>query len=107
MKKLMYLSISILCLSISALIGFHVGSQSVQAQAPELITGYGVIRHVGDNLVDHFVMLSNGDVWKQDSVDDDFGTPTRSPVYMGNFWGGTVPTGATSWGQIKGEYKGK
>jgi len=34
MKRFMYFSISILCLSIAALIGFYIGSESVQAQAP-------------------------------------------------------------------------
>ena len=31
MKRFMYLSIGVLCLSVSALIGFHVGSSNVQA----------------------------------------------------------------------------
>jgi len=32
MKRLMYLSVAILCLSVSALIGFHLGASSVEAQ---------------------------------------------------------------------------
>jgi hypothetical protein len=42
MKRLMYLSISILCLSVAALIGFYIGSESAQAQAepPQPIAGF-------------------------------------------------------------------
>jgi hypothetical protein len=34
MKRFMYFSIAVLCLMVSALIGFHIGSESAQAQAP-------------------------------------------------------------------------
>ena len=64
MKTVMYLSISILCLLLSALIGMHIGSQSAQAQAPEPISGYRVVLGGGsawDSV--HYVTLSNGDVY--------------------------------------------
>ena len=41
-KRFMYISIGVLCLMVSALIGFHIGSQSAIAQAPEPITGYRI-----------------------------------------------------------------
>jgi hypothetical protein len=106
MKKLMYLSISILCLSIAALIGFNIGSQAVQAQAPEPISAYKAI--VSDSYEYHFVMLSNGDVYKRRDSFSATHFPETPPMYMGNYWtGSSVSTNQTNWGQIKGEYKGK
>jgi hypothetical protein len=34
MKRFMFVSIGVLCLMVSALIGFYIGSESAQAQAP-------------------------------------------------------------------------
>lgn len=107
MKKLMYLSIAILCLSISALIGFHIGSQAVQAQAPEPISGYRVVLDSG-NGDRYFVMLSNGDVYYRHGPYSDHSWDADPPEYFGNFWQGRgVPTNQTNWDQIKGEYKAK
>jgi hypothetical protein len=110
MKRLLYLSISILCLSIAGLIGFNIGSQSAQAQAPEPINGYRVISVGMQTGVQHFVMLSNGDVyWNQ-------GGEANPPVFhfaaqfVGNFWTGNsepVPVSPETWGKIKSQYKPK
>jgi hypothetical protein len=77
------------------------GPQPAQAQAPEVINGYRVVTY--NTTGHHFVMLSNGDVYKQDRPlhEDSFGG--AAPKYMGNFWSGApVPTSNSSWGEIKG-----
>ncbi len=106
MKKAMYLSITMLCLALTLLIGFHLGSHSVQAQAPEPITGYRVLSPSQSTLVDHFLMLSNGDVSRQ-SHDKTFGAIfNEPPTYVGNFWSGVpVPVSESTWGKIKGQFK--
>ncbi len=104
MKRFMYLSVAMLCLALTLLIGFHIGTRSVQAQAPEPITGYVVSQP--STQVSHYVMLSNGDVYRQihdQSVGAVFGTPT--PRFLGNFWGGTVPVSERTWGSTKDAYK--
>lgn len=102
MKKLMYLSISMLCLAITMLIGFHIGSQSVKAQAPEAISGYRIYQDGGH--VRHFVLLSNGDIYRRQHPQ---GSESLAPlVYLGNFWeGGPVPTSPQSLGGVKEQYK--
>lgn len=42
-KRFAHMSFGVLCLMVSALIGFHLGSQSAQVQAPEPITGYRTV----------------------------------------------------------------
>lgn len=105
MKRFMYLSIGVLCLMLAATVGYHLGSQTAQAQAPETITGYRVVN--GPSLTDHFVMLSNGDVYRQ-SHGSVYGTTFNTiPTKVGNFWtgqGGAVPTEQKTWGAVKGQY---
>jgi len=90
MKRFMYLSIGLMCMAITLLIGFHLGSHSVQAQAPEAINGYRVYQ--AGTLINHFIMLSNGDVYRQ-THEQGATTPfSGAPAFfVGNFWGGTVP----------------
>jgi len=47
MKRFMYFSSSVLCLSIAVFLGFYIGSHSAQAQAPEPINGYRIWRDQG------------------------------------------------------------
>jgi hypothetical protein len=76
MKNVFYLSISLLCLSISALIGFYIGSTSVQANAP----GSSVVGLAFWS--DHaYVLLENGDVYRNNAV------PRAPAIYIGNYWG--------------------
>jgi hypothetical protein len=107
MKKLMYLSISILCLSISALIGFHLGTGSVQAQNTLAPGGYALGFNPNSTYWYHFVMTETGDMYIRHSQ----GTGSMEglePAYLGNYWElPPVPTNQNNWGQIKGEYKGK
>jgi len=98
MKRFMYLSIGLLCLSLSALIGFHVGSRTAEAQ-PEMVSGTHQFR---DNV--WTVMLSNGDVYINNyhPILDKFEEPAR---YLGNFWNGDpVQTDQGTWGGVKGKY---
>jgi hypothetical protein len=101
----MYFSISILCLSIAALIGFHIGSRSAVAQAPEPIAGYSM--SVDGDLRIHYVMLSNGDVYGNYNHGASHSMFPGPAQYRGNFWTGTapVPTSPTTWGGVKGKYE--
>jgi hypothetical protein len=77
MKNLFYLSLSILCLSISALIGFHVGSTTVHATASKTAIASHVIWE--DEV---HVILENGDMYRNNVI------PRGPAVSVGNFWGG-------------------
>lgn len=108
MKRFMYASIGVLCLSLSALIGFHVGSQTAQAQVRGPVQGFA---HDG-NEIGQYIYLDNGDVFFRRTTPVDVGG-TNHPVYtndwpdfqlhyVGNFWGSApVPTSNESWGSIK------
>jgi hypothetical protein len=76
-KNFFYLSLAILCLSVSALIGFHIGSTSVRAKTP----GHAIASHVFWKDEAH-VMLENGDMYRNSVI------PRGPAVYVGNFWGG-------------------
>ena len=94
MKRFMMFSVSILCLSIAVLIGFYIGSQRVEAQAPAE-TMYFCDASVGYVTA----ILPNGDVYYRSYSN---GLWTRDLQYLGDFWGGLVPTASSSWGNVKG-----
>jgi len=97
----MYLSIGLLCLSLSALIGFHVGHRTAQAQAPEPIAG--VMGSYQTSQMRYAVMLSNGDVY-ENTWHGAIGTFQEPPTYRGNFWySEPVPTEQSTWGGIKSQ----
>lgn len=103
MKRFALFSFSILCLMLAVAVGFHLGSHSAMAQAPEAITGYRTVV-VGSTNILHFVMLSNGDVYVHQSNYDGPWINTLQPV--GNFWSDApVSTSPESWGAIKDQYK--
>ena len=89
MKRLVYLSMTMLCLALAALIGFHLGGRPVEAQTPEPITDYRIA--VAGGQIVHYVMLSNGDVWAQRHAMDanEFSPSDAKPTLVGNFWGKT------------------
>lgn len=102
MRRFMYLSVSVLCLSVAVLIGFLIGSGAVVAQAPEILAGYRVAPEPPDT--HHFIMLANGDVYS--NTDTHGGEFERSgALFVGNFWGSTVPTPSTTWGNVKSKYE--
>jgi len=114
MKRFMYLSVGVLCLSLSALIGFHMGNRSAQAQAPAPYVGFFF---EGGRA---YVMDANGDVWKQ--VLGNYGAVETTcggsapiltfcpdpPKHIGNIWGnGPVATDQSTWGTVKDRAAGK
>ena len=119
----MYLSIGLLCLSLAALVGFHVGSQAVQAQA------------CGTQIIDSsaFVELIDDGTWHSYSIvfsPYDYFTPSDDAVrVMSEDWYGggpnhppsqntqdaffdnvvvteylPIPTKSSTWGMIKALY---
>ena len=106
-KKFALFSVGVLCLMLSAFIGFYIGSGSAKAQAPDAVAGYRVYQHcAGCNSSEHFVMLSNGDVYHRYTNTNMTFDPRVD--YLGNFWtGAPVPTSDQTWGGVKGQYDGK
>jgi|GEM_PF-6311833 len=95
MKRFMYLSITLMCLSVTLLIGVHIGSQSAQAQSGAMIVGFTY-----DNNSGYYVIIDNGDIFYKDINVSSWGQ--SSYVYKGNFWGGLpVNVESTTWGAIK------
>ena len=95
MKRFMMFSVSIMCLSIAVLIGFYVGSQRVEAQAPgdaQYFYAYDGGRHIIT------AILPNGDIYYNKHIEGPFTEESRSP---GNFWTGIVASEQSSWGNIK------
>ena len=105
MKRFFLFSVSVLCLALAALIGFHVGSSTVEAQAPGFMEGFTAIS--GEEF---FVILENGDLWRNNARNQgaDFPTFDRLPFLVGNFWTGPpVSTESTTFGGIKNQYRQK
>jgi hypothetical protein len=99
----MYLSIGILCLTLATLFGFHVGSQTVQAQTGSIV---GTLSWITTN--EFIVILDNGDLYS--AIYNKGGTPElMDHRYIGNYWDGfpNVPTTNNTWGGIKGQYEGE
>ena len=95
MKRFFYFSVSFLCLALAALIGFHIGSRSVEAQS----AGLSIAGFTQD---DHFyVILSNGDVYSDNLPG------SGDPIYRGNFFGDNPPVNASesTWGDVKNQFK--
>ncbi|MEJ2720113.1 MAG: hypothetical protein P8181_03095, partial [bacterium] len=77
MKNFLYLSLSVLCLAVSALIGFHIGNTTARAEAPTgVITGVIVWED------ETYAILDNGDVYRNNVI------PRAPAMYIGNYWGG-------------------
>ncbi len=94
----------VLCLMLSALIGFHLGAKDVDAQVSDIQAGYRIVNYGNDVL--HFVMTSPGDVYVRRSSSG--GWAETEPFYLGNYFGsGPVPTSPNTWGGVKGKYEGK
>jgi len=99
----MYFSIGVLCLSIAALIGFHLGSHAAQAQAQDGVPGYRVTMvNAGSSF--HYVMLANGDVYmrQHDAYRNSWSSDL---VSVGNFWSSPVATSQSTIGGVKAKYR--
>lgn len=99
MKRSMMFSVSVLCLAVAVLIGFHIGSQRVEAQGSE-IAGYDYL--ITENTVT--VFMSNGDVYRRPcNLVSGFSyySQATEPVYLGNFWGSMVSSDQSTWSNIK------
>jgi hypothetical protein len=104
MKRFMFLSIGVLCLSLAALVGFHIGSRSAIAQTDDFVAGYRVMPYGVGGTGLHFVMLSNGDVYsRHDSASEPW--TGSAPRYLGNFWESTVPVAPSTIGGVKAKYR--
>ena len=111
MKRLLMFSLSIFLLTFSAALVFHMDSEPAEAQSGGMIVGFS-----GDNSA-HYVVLSNGDVYRQrtfnqgavdgNACDTAYGYATYcgAPDYIGNFWsGGVVATHNSTMGGVKSLY---
>jgi hypothetical protein len=128
MKRFMYLSIGLLCLSLSALIGLHIGHKTacaghvnhntsglVAIQSFSLLDEYGVAWSINDNyewistsVQTPPIPVSQIKFW---SVGFFVTTDNVAYKWSGDTWvncglwpGGTVETKQESWGNLKGKY---
>jgi len=113
MKRFALFSFGVLCLMLAVAVGFHIGSQTAQAQGPGLVVAYSV-----DGVMSQqYVMMDNGDVYARSIIygwdpTDTYQVPlytSERPVhYVGNFWNGApVPIENSTWGGVKGLYDQK
>lgn len=102
MKRFMFFSIGVLCLMLSALIGFHIGGRQARAQGPGVV----LVGSGGDHPI--WVMTETGDVYTSSpnlgGVGDWFFE--RPADFVGNFWtgDGAVATQESTIGEIKSKY---
>jgi len=83
-------------------IGNFWGSEGQAVQGAEYH-----VRMAGSNIVNHFVILPNGEIYGRTT---DVMTPftTAPPIYIGNLLDGLIATDQSTWGSIKGQFnKGK
>ena len=95
MKRFLMFSISVLCLAVAVLIGFHISSNKAEAQTEE-------IKYFFDRTSSYFTYIAitpTGDVYYHQLIDN-HGMNT-APSYVGNFWGDLVSTDQSTWGGIK------
>jgi hypothetical protein len=128
MKRFMYLSISVLCLSVSALIGSHIGTRSAQAQAPgPIYSDTGIVTHFAEWMLDQYGQTwFIGSSWERTAPDvpswlfnqikswhltviitqDNSAWKWNGTewVNLGPWPGGPVPTSPNTWGDVKGKY---
>jgi hypothetical protein len=106
MKRFMYLSIGVLCLSVSALIGFHAGARTAQAQASDFQAGFRIAQLGSQGLYAYYATTA-GDVYAREIPSsgghwDGGGTAQ----YLGNFFGGQpVPVSPSTLGGVKSKYR--
>jgi len=83
----MQFSIGVLCLAVAALIGFHVGSQTVQAQASDFQTGFHIAQNGAAGLYAYYA-TNTGDVYVREIPSSGGPWSGGAPVYVGNFFSG-------------------
>ncbi len=105
MKRFALFSFGCLCLMLAVAVGYHLGSQAAQAQAPEPIGG--VMGSYQTPQMRYAIMLSNGDVY-ENNWHGAFGYFVGPPTYRGNFWyDQPVPSESSTWGGIKSQLETK
>ena len=105
-KRFAYFGVGVLALMMAVVVGFHVGSPSVSAQAPGVIAEY--FMELGSKNC-HYLVMENGDVWVREAINcSDDARWLQPAVFMGNFFdGGPIPTSPSTWGKVKGQYEDK
>ena len=95
MKRLVQISIMLMCLSITLMVGVHIGQQAATAQG----TGVLAAATQPDSNSKINIYMENGDWYRHD--------PTANPgsqlESLGNIFTGTAVNSST-WGQIKTRY---
>ena len=84
MKRLFYLSGTFFFLSLTLLVGIHIGQQQATAAPAQKVIGFSVATDpVSVTQRNVWVVLSNGDVYRQKSVGDSFNGQAQ---LIGNYW---------------------
>jgi len=86
-KRFALFSFGLLCLSLTVLVGFHLGSNSARAVEPESVNGWRVTQ-VDNTQAFYHVLLSNGDVFVRTLSLPDGKLDDPPATFAGNFWDG-------------------
>ncbi len=86
-KRFALVSFGLLCLSLAALVGLHLGSKSAHAVEPEAISGWRVTQ-VDETQALYHVLLSNGDVFVRSLSLPNGRLDDPPATYTGNYWDG-------------------
>jgi len=98
MKNAFYLSLTLLCLSLTLLVGFHLGNRSAQAQGMGSVVGIESATGNGGNF---WAITDTGDVYHVDPCCP-FNAWWIGNVLTGS--GAATDTQPSTWGQMKRKY---
>ena len=102
-KRFAFISFGCLCLMLSAMVGYHLGSTSAVAQ-PAAGDQYRALQAVNNLVIHHYVLRANGDFYVRRTDINDLRL-VGELIYLGNFWDGPLPTSQSTWGDIKAKNK--
>ncbi len=105
MKRFMYLSVSLLCLALATLIGFHIGQGTAGAQSGSMITGMSAVGQLDGSSGVVFVMTASGECFMNRFNNTQGFGYIGSLTSLGNFWD-SGPTSVTpsTWSEIKAKF---
>ena len=100
MIRIMYLAITMMCLAVTLLIGFHLGNRAAEAQGTGAVVAIESATGRGGNF---WAITDNGDVYHVDPCCP-FGSQWFGNVLTGVQSGADLNVEPTTWGALKDRY---